>query len=50
MKAEKGQERLAVRAPRREVSLHIRECQVTMKVRTPVPQKGPQTTLRWNQS
>jgi hypothetical protein len=38
MKDLKGQLRLATRSPLRSVSLHIREYQVTVKVKTPVPQ------------
>ena len=38
MKASKSHRRSAVHSSRREVSLSIRECQVTMKVKTPVPQ------------
>jgi hypothetical protein len=33
--------RLAVRSPLRSVSLQIREYQVTVKVKTPVPQARP---------
>ena len=36
MKNSKGQERLAIRSPLRAVSLHIRDYQVTVKVRGPV--------------
>ncbi|HUP65805.1 MAG TPA: hypothetical protein VM557_11055 [Thermoanaerobaculia bacterium] len=42
MKNSKGQERLAVRTPVRAVSLHIRDYQVTVKVRGPVPTTKPQ--------
>lgn len=38
MKDLKHQSRLATRSPLRSVSLQIREYQVTVKVRTPVPQ------------
>ena len=34
------QSRLSVRNPLRSVSLQIREYQVTVKVRTPVPQRS----------
>jgi hypothetical protein len=37
MKNSKGSERLAIRSPLRAVSLHIRDYQVTVKVRGPVP-------------
>jgi hypothetical protein len=37
MKNSKGQERLAIRSPLRAVSLHIRDYQVTVKIRGPVP-------------
>ncbi len=37
MKNSKGQARLAIRSPLRAVSLHIRDYQVTVKVRGPVP-------------
>lgn len=39
------QSRLATRSPLRSVSLQIRDYQVTVKVKTPVPQ-APTTTLR----
>jgi hypothetical protein len=38
MKDLKDQSRLATRSPLRSVSLQIREYQVTVKVKTPVPQ------------
>lgn len=38
MKDLKSPLRLATRSPLRSVSLHIREYQVTVKVKTPVPQ------------
>jgi hypothetical protein len=38
MKDLKHQSRLAVRSPLRSVSLQIREYQVTVKVKSPVPQ------------
>jgi hypothetical protein len=40
------QARLATRSPLRSVSLQIREYQVTVKVRTPVPQRP--NLLRWS--
>ena len=43
MKAVKSQDRLAVRSSIRSVSLQIRDYQVTLKVRTPVPQAKPQS-------
>lgn len=39
------QSRLATRSPLRSVSLQIRDYQVTVKVKTPVPQ-APNPTLR----
>lgn len=41
------QSRLANRSPLRSVSLNIREYQVTVKVKSPVPQARP-TMLRWS--
>jgi hypothetical protein len=41
------QARLANRSPLRSVSLQIREYQVTMKVKSPVPQARPRL-LRWS--
>jgi hypothetical protein len=41
MKDLKHQTRLAVRTPTRSVSLHIRDYQVTVKVRSSVPQARP---------
>ena len=38
MKDLKSQSRLAARSPLRSVSLQIREYQVTVKVKSPVPQ------------
>lgn len=38
MKESKHQSRLATRSPMRSVSLQIRDYQVTVKVKTPVPQ------------
>ena len=38
MKASKSHRKSVANSSRREVSLSIRECQVTMKVKTPVPQ------------
>ncbi len=49
MKAVKGQSRLVVRSPERSVSLHVGDCKVTIKVRTPLPQTRPQAMLRWHQ-
>ena len=43
MKELKHQSRLATRSPLRSVSLQIREYQVTVKVKSPVPQ--PSTSL-----
>jgi len=40
------QSRLASRSPIRSVSLHIREYQVTVKVKSPVPQSRP-AAARW---
>ena len=39
--------RLATRSPLRSVSLNIREYQVTVKVKSPVPQGRP-AMLRWS--
>ena len=41
------QSRLATRSPLRSVSLNIREYQVTVKVKTPVPQRRP-AIVRWS--
>ncbi|HUP64037.1 MAG TPA: hypothetical protein VM557_02000 [Thermoanaerobaculia bacterium] len=41
MKSSKEQPRLAVRSPLRAVSLHIRDYQVTVKVRGPVTSPKP---------
>jgi hypothetical protein len=41
------QSRLANRSPNRSVSLQIREYQVTVKVKSPVPQARPRL-LRWS--
>ncbi len=46
MKDLKYVSRLATRSPLRSVSLQIREYQVTVKVKTPVPQARP-TSARW---
>jgi hypothetical protein len=46
MKDLKHQSRLATRSPMRSVSLQIREYQVTVKVRTSVPQAKP-AMVRW---
>jgi hypothetical protein len=47
MKDSKDQSRLGTRSPIRSVSLQIREYQVTIKVKTPVPQSKP-SMLRWS--
>jgi len=39
--------RLANRSPLRSVSLNIREYQVTVKVKSPVPQRRP-SMFRWH--
>ncbi len=41
MKESKHQSRLATRSPMRSVSLQIRDYQVTVKVKTAVPQARP---------
>ncbi len=41
MKVSKSPARLAIKSPLREVSLHFRESQITIKVRRPVPQCKP---------
>ena len=41
MKDSKSQSRLATQSPTRSVSLQIRDYQVTVKVRTAVPQAKP---------
>jgi len=41
------QSRLATRSPLRSVSLNIREYQVTVKVKSPVPQ-GRAPLMRWS--
>jgi hypothetical protein len=46
MKDLKHVSRLAIRSPLRSVSLQIREYQVTVKVKTPVPQARP-SVARW---
>lgn len=46
MKDLRNVSRLAIRSPLRSVSLQIREYQVTIKVKTPVPQARP-TSARW---
>ena len=43
MKDLKQQSRLATRSPIRSVSLQIRDYQVTLKVKSPVPQSKPST-------
>jgi hypothetical protein len=47
MKDLKDQSRLAARSPLRSVSLQIREYQVTLKVKSPVPQSKP-SPVRWS--
>ena len=46
MKDLKPVSRLATRSPLRSVSIQIREYQVTVKVKTPVPQARP-ASVRW---
>jgi hypothetical protein len=46
MKDLKHVARLATRSPLRSVSLQFREYQVTVKVKTPVPQARP-ASVRW---
>jgi hypothetical protein len=46
MKDLKGVSRLTAKSPLRSVSLQIREYQVTVKVKTPVPQARP-SGVRW---
>jgi hypothetical protein len=41
------QSRLAMRSPLRSVSLQFREYQVTVKVKSPVPQPRP-ALVRWS--
>jgi hypothetical protein len=41
------QSRLAARSPLRSVSIQIREYQVTLKVKSPVPQPRP-VVARWS--
>lgn len=41
MKVTKGQPRLSTNAPVRSISLQIRDCQVTVKVKPAVPQGRP---------
>jgi len=45
MKDSKYQSRLATRSPMRSVSLQIRDYQVTVKVKTAVPQARPAVAL-----
>ena len=47
MKDLNHQSRLTARSPLRSVSIQIREYQVTIKVRTPVPQVKP-AAVRWS--
>lgn len=47
MKILKSQSRLSTRSPLRSVSLQIRDYQVTVKVKTPVPQVKP-AFVRWS--
>ena len=44
MKVLKSPHRLSVRSPLRAVSLQFRDYQVTIKVKTPVPQSKPAFT------
>ena len=46
MKDVKDQTRFAIRSPLRSVSLQIRDYQVTLKVKSPVPQKP--APVRWS--
>ena len=46
MKDLKHQSRLATRSPNRSVSLQIREYQVTVKVKTSVPQRSMVRSIR----
>ena len=52
MKAGKSHSRSIVRSTKRAVSIQIRDCKVTLKVKTPVPQVRTAPSLpvaRWNQ-
>ena len=44
MKVSKSPHRLSTRSPLRAVSLQFRDYQVTVKVKTPVPQSRPLLT------
>ena len=46
MKVVKNQYRLGIRSPLRSVSLQIRDYQVTVKVKSPVPQTGAKPLFR----
>lgn len=48
MKDFKHDSRLATRSPMRSVSLQIRDYQVTVKVKSPVPQIKTPSLLRWS--
>jgi hypothetical protein len=46
MKVMKSDARVGIRSPLRSVSLQIRDYQVTVKVKSPVPQSGPKPMFR----
>lgn len=46
MKVVKNQYRLGIRSPLRSVSLQIRDYQVTVKVKSPVPQTSARPLFR----
>jgi len=48
MKDLKHQSRLAARSPLRSVSLQIRDYQVTLKVKSSLPQVKAPSMLRWS--
>jgi len=48
MKDLKDHSRLATRSPQRSVSLQIRDYQVTVKVKSSLPQVKPPSLLRWS--
>jgi hypothetical protein len=48
MKDLKEQSRLATRSPLRSVSLQIRDYQVTLKVKSSVPQVKTPSLVRWS--
>lgn len=48
MKDLKENSRLASRSPQRSVSLHIRDYQVTVKVKSALPQVKTPSLLRWS--